>query len=111
MAARAVVVGASLGGLRTAEALRRGGHDGPLTIVGAEIHRPYDRPPLSKQILVGKAGQDDLALALEDGFEADWLLGCRAVALDLADKRVRLDRGEDLPFDRLVIATRAAPRS
>ena len=54
---RIVVVGASLAGLRAAEALRREGHDGPLTLVGAEPHLPYDRPPLSKQLLAGSGRQ------------------------------------------------------
>jgi NADPH-dependent 2,4-dienoyl-CoA reductase/sulfur reductase-like enzyme len=107
---RAVVVGASLAGLRAAEALRRAGHDGPLAIVGAEVHQPYDRPPLSKQILTGKAEPDDLVLPVEDGFEADWHLGTRAVGLDLPRRRIRLAGGDDLPFDRLVIATGAQPR-
>ncbi|HEY3810131.1 MAG TPA: FAD-dependent oxidoreductase, partial [Acidimicrobiales bacterium] len=110
MQPRAVVVGASLAGLRTAEALRRAGHDGPLAIVGAESHPPYDRPPLSKQILTGKAEPDDLVLTIEDGFEADWHLGTRAVGLDLGRRRVRLESGEDRPFERLVIATGAHPR-
>ena len=110
MQRRAVVVGASLAGLRTAESLRRGGHAGPLTIVGAETHRPYDRPPLSKQVLTGKAGPDDLVLHVDEGFEADWRLGVAAIGLDLAERRVRLADGDDLPFDRLVIATGAHPR-
>jgi NADPH-dependent 2,4-dienoyl-CoA reductase/sulfur reductase-like enzyme len=108
---RAVVVGASLAGLRAAESLRRGGHDGPLAIVGAETHRPYDRPPLSKQVLTGKAGPDDVVLHVDEGFEADWRLGVAAIGLDLAQRRVRLADGDDLPFDRLVIATGAHPRT
>jgi NADPH-dependent 2,4-dienoyl-CoA reductase/sulfur reductase-like enzyme len=81
-----------------------------LAIVGAESHPPYDRPPLSKQILTGKAEPDDLVLTIEDGFEADWHLGTRAVGLDLGRRRVRLESGEDRPFERLVIATGAHPR-
>jgi NADPH-dependent 2,4-dienoyl-CoA reductase/sulfur reductase-like enzyme len=107
---RAVVVGGSLAGLRAAEALRHVGHDGPLTIVGAERHLPYDRPPLSKQILTGKFGPDQIPLHVEEGFEAEWLLGVAATSLDLERRRLILDTGVDLPFDWLVIATGAHPR-
>jgi NADPH-dependent 2,4-dienoyl-CoA reductase/sulfur reductase-like enzyme len=107
---RIVVVGASLGGLRTAEELRRHGHDGTITMVGAETHLPYDRPPLSKQVLLGKAGPDELKLNIEEGFEADWRLGTRATALDLDAKLVHVDGEETIPFDQLVIATGAHPR-
>jgi len=110
MQLRAVVVGASLAGLRAAEALRRGGHDGPLTIVGAENHRPYDRPPLSKQILTGKIEPGQADLHIEEGFEADWALGVAATGLDVERGRVELTGGEDLAYDRLVIATGAHPR-
>jgi NADPH-dependent 2,4-dienoyl-CoA reductase/sulfur reductase-like enzyme len=111
MQRRAVVVGASLAGLRAAESLRRNGHDGPLTIIGAEKHLPYDRPPLSKQILTGRAGPDDLALRMEDGFEADWLLGASATGLDLERGAVELAGGDEIPFEQLVIATGAHPRT
>jgi NADPH-dependent 2,4-dienoyl-CoA reductase/sulfur reductase-like enzyme len=112
---RAVVVGASLAGLRAAETLRRTGHDGPVSIVGAEPHPPYDRPPLSKQILTGKAGPEDVVLRVDADLDATWLLGVAATGLDLERKRVRLgpkSKGEDddLPFDLLVIATGAEPR-
>jgi NADPH-dependent 2,4-dienoyl-CoA reductase/sulfur reductase-like enzyme len=107
---RAVVVGGSLAGLRAAEALRHVGHDGPLTIVGAERHLPYDRPPLSKQILTGKFGPDDIPLHVEEGFDAEWILGTAATGLDIERRRLILEGGEDLPFDWLVIATGAHPR-
>jgi NADPH-dependent 2,4-dienoyl-CoA reductase/sulfur reductase-like enzyme len=108
---RAVVVGASLAGLRAAESLRRGGHDGPLTILGAERHRPYDRPPLSKQILTGKAGPEQLALPVDDELEADWLLGMSAAGLDLDRGLVVVTGGDEVAFDQLVIATGAHPRT
>ncbi len=107
---RAVVVGASLAGLRAAETLRRTGHDGPITIVGAERHPPYDRPPLSKQILTGKAGPEDVVLVVDAELDAEWLLGVAVTGLDLDRKRVRLAEGDEVPFDMLVIATGAAPR-
>lgn len=110
MTSRAVVVGASLAGLRAAEALRQEGHDGPLTVVGSELHAPYDRPPLSKQVLTGKAGPDSVMLQVADGLDAQWMLGARATALDLAARTVRIAGGDDVPFDRLVLATGAHPR-
>jgi NADPH-dependent 2,4-dienoyl-CoA reductase/sulfur reductase-like enzyme len=103
-------VGASLSGLRAAESLRRAGYDGTITIVGAERHRPYDRPPLSKQILTGKAGPEDITLPEDPALEAEWRLGTVATGLDLDRRRVRLEGGEDLAFDHLVIATGATPR-
>ncbi|HEX4863832.1 MAG TPA: FAD/NAD(P)-binding oxidoreductase [Acidimicrobiales bacterium] len=107
---RAVVVGGSLAGLRAAEALRRGGHDGPLTVVAAEPHLPYDRPPLSKQVLTGKVQPEKTAFPEAGDLEADWLLGTRATGLDVDNRVVHTDGGEDLPYDQLVIATGARPR-
>jgi NADPH-dependent 2,4-dienoyl-CoA reductase/sulfur reductase-like enzyme len=111
MPGRTVVVGASLAGLRAAESLRRGGYDGRLTVLGAERHRPYDRPPLSKQILTGKAGPEALPLRMDDDLDLDWQLGVQATHLDLDRRRVEVAGGDDVPFDRLVIATGAHPRT
>ncbi|GJD48003.1 Dicamba O-demethylase 1, ferredoxin reductase component [Methylobacterium crusticola] len=110
-ASRAIVVGASLAGVRGAEALRREGHRGPITVVGEEPHPPYDRPPLSKRVLTGEARPDGLALPMHRGLDLTWRLGCRAAGLDLAARAVVLASGERLPFDRLLIATgtRARP--
>jgi NADPH-dependent 2,4-dienoyl-CoA reductase/sulfur reductase-like enzyme len=108
-----VVVGGSLAGLRGAEALRRLGYAGRLVFVGAELHPPYDRPPLSKEVLRGERAPHEIALAKPESFEAlelDLRLGRRATALDPADRTLRLDDGEELPFDGLLIATGAAPR-
>ncbi len=113
---RIVVVGASLAGLRAAETLRVEGFDGALTLVGDESHRPYDRPPLSKQVLTGDWEPDRINLsstvpAPADGQEPfDWRLGRRATGLDLAAGEVVLDGGERLGFDGLVIATGCRPR-
>jgi 3-phenylpropionate/trans-cinnamate dioxygenase ferredoxin reductase subunit len=109
-----VVVGASLAGIRSAEALRRLGFDGRLVLVGEEPHRPYDRPPLSKEVLRGERDPAQLALCKPDAFDAlglDLRLGTRATSLDLAGRRVTLDGGEQLAYDGLVIATgtRARP--
>ena len=79
------VIGASLAGLSAARALRAQGFDGELTIVGGEVRRPYDRPPLSKEFLAGDIGADALALEAEDDdLSAQWLLGVHAVRLDAA---------------------------
>jgi NADPH-dependent 2,4-dienoyl-CoA reductase/sulfur reductase-like enzyme len=106
-----VIVGASLAGLRAAESLRKQGFRGRLTLVGDEPYEPYDRPPLSKQVLTGRVAPESTALPQDSGLDADWRLGTPAVGLDLASKRVRLADGEELGFDRLLIATgtRARP--
>jgi len=108
-----VVVGASLAGIRCAEALRRQGFDGRIALVGDEPHRPYDRPPLSKEVLRGERTPEQLALTKPEAFDAlrlDLHLGARAQSLDLATRRVRLENGDALPFDGLVIATGARAR-
>ena len=109
-----IVVGASLAGLNAAEALRREGFDGPVTLIGAETHLPYDRPPLSKQVLAGDWEPDRAALTdseelEEDGIEAR--LGVRAIALDLAARELTLHTGETVGFDGLVVATGARCRT
>ena len=108
-----VVVGGSLAGLRGAEALRRFGYGGRLVFVGEESHRPYDRPPLSKEILRGDREPEQIGLAKPESFDAlelDLRLGRRAEALDTAARTVRLDDGEVIGFDGLLIATGASPR-
>ncbi|WP_030260984.1 NAD(P)/FAD-dependent oxidoreductase [Streptomyces violens] len=107
------VVGASLAGLYAARALRSQGFGGRLMIVGDECHRPYDRPPLSKDFLKGTAGQDDLALADAEEvaeLDAEWLLGTRAAGLDAGGRSVALENGRSLATDGVVIATGATPR-
>lgn len=112
-AKRVVIVGASLGGLRTAQALRQKGFDGAVTLVGDEPHLPYDRPPLSKRFLAGEWDEPRIRLADDDAvakLELDLRLGQRAADLDVAGRRVLLHGGEPLPFDHVVIATGATPR-
>ncbi|MFC4563956.1 NAD(P)/FAD-dependent oxidoreductase [Nocardiopsis mangrovi] len=106
------VVGASLAGLGAARALREQGFDGTLTVVGEEAHAPYDRPPLSKDFLLGKAGPADLALHddADSGLDIRWRLGTRATGLDPRRRAVLLDDGSELAGDGVVIATGATPR-
>ncbi len=109
----AVVVGASLAGLRAAEGLRRGGFQGRLVLVGAERHLPYDRPPLSKQVLAGLWEPERTELRDEAGLEElgiEARLGHRAVSLDAEARRVELDDGTQLRADAVVVATGARPR-
>ncbi|MEV8531523.1 FAD-dependent oxidoreductase [Streptomyces sp. NPDC051211] len=108
---RIVIVGASLAGLRAAETLREKGFAGTLTMVGDEPYEPYDRPPLSKQVLLGRASAERTALPRRRAIDADWRLGVPATGLDMAARRVRLADGDEVPYDRLLIATgvRARP--
>jgi 3-phenylpropionate/trans-cinnamate dioxygenase ferredoxin reductase subunit len=104
-------VGASLAGLRAAEALRDEGFTGAITLVGDEPDRPYDRPPLTKQCLAGRLPLDHTALAPLRAIDAEWRLGVRASALDCEERTLRLDNGDTLGFDGVLIATglRARP--
>lgn len=106
-----VIVGASLAGLRAAEKLREEGFTGSLTVVGDEPHPPYDRPPLSKQVLLGMSAADTTGLPMRRDPDADWRLGVRATGLDPVGRQVLLADGKSLPYDRLLIATgtRARP--
>jgi NADPH-dependent 2,4-dienoyl-CoA reductase/sulfur reductase-like enzyme/ferredoxin len=108
---RVVIVGASLAGLRAAAALRGEGFTGSLTLVGDEPGEPYDRPPLSKQVLTGQVPVRSTALPRHEDLDAEWLRGVPATGLDLDARRVHLDDGRAIGFDRLLIATgtRARP--
>lgn len=107
---RLLIVGASLAGLRTAEALRAQGFTGALTVVGDEPHRPYDRPPLSKQVLTSEGPPPGTELPLHGGLKARWLLGRPAVGLEPGPRTVTLSDGVRLPYDGLLIATGSAAR-
>src|SRR3954454_4564627 len=108
---RIVIVGASLAGTRAAGALRYEGFTGSLTMIGDESAEPYDRPPLSKQVLDGWVPAEHTGLPRRGAIEADWRLGVAATGLDLAAKQVRLAAGSSVGFDRLLITTgvRARP--
>ncbi|MFI5887089.1 NAD(P)/FAD-dependent oxidoreductase [Streptomyces sp. NPDC051554] len=110
---RVTVVGAGAAGLSVAEGLRREGFSGRLTLVGEEEHLPYDRPPLSKQLLTGAWEPDRLPLRSGEDIERldlDLRLGVRATALDSDRREVVLDDGSRVGYEALVIATGAAPR-
>ena len=107
---RLVVVGASLAGLRAVEAARRAGFTGSITLIGAEDHLPYDRPPLSKAVLHGDSQVEPFVD--EAGFAdlgVDLRLGAPATGLDTQKRVVRV-ADEEVPYDALVIATGARPR-
>ena len=114
MLRRIAIVGASLAGLRAAETLRARGFDGELTIIGDEPHRPYDRPPLSKQVLQGTLEPEQTFFRRKDGYDAlalDMRLGVRATSVDLGARRVTLADGTFADYDRLIIATGARART
>lgn len=108
-----VIVGAGQGGLQSAASLREAGFDGPLTLVGAEPHPPYDRPPLSKQYLAGETDAAALALRTPAYFEnhrIELMLGSRVDRIDRSRGAVVLSSGARLPYERLVLATGSIPR-
>ena len=114
MVQRIVVVGASLAGLRAVETLRDRGFDGALTLIGDEPHRPYDRPPLSKQVIQGTWEPEQTLFRRKDGYDAlalDMRLGVRATSVDLRARRVMLADGTFADYDRLIIATGARVRA
>lgn len=107
-----VIVGASLAGLRAAETLRKEGFTSRVTVIGDEPYEPYDRPPLSKQVLTGWVPAEHTTLPrLENLDNVEWRLGVAATKLDLRAKQVSLADGQTVDFDRLLIATgvRARP--
>ena len=107
-----VVAGGGLGAVRTAQALRDLGFDGTIALVAAEPELPYDRPPLSKEFLLGRSSEDDIRLVPATTFAdlgVDLLLGAPALSLDLAARRLVLAGGDALGYGRLVVATGARP--
>ncbi len=112
-APRVVVVGAGAAGLATADALRAQGHAGEIVLLGDEPHAPYDRPPLSKQVLAGtwEPGRVQLRSAAELAEAGvDFRPGARAVALDTGGRSVSLADGTAVAYDELVVATGVAAR-
>jgi len=110
---RVVVVGASAAGLSVAEELRRHGYPGELLLIGDEVHLPYDRPPLSKQVLTGVWEADRVALTTVEkiaDLTVQARLGCRALALDADTRTVLLADGSSVDGSAVVIATGCSPR-
>jgi NADPH-dependent 2,4-dienoyl-CoA reductase/sulfur reductase-like enzyme len=107
---RLVIVGASLAGLRAAQAARKAGFDGELVLVGDETHLPYTRPPLSKELLAGAQTTDRVLLPC-DALEVEWRLGVAATGLDRGRRRVVLADGDEVPYDRLILATGSRART
>jgi NADPH-dependent 2,4-dienoyl-CoA reductase/sulfur reductase-like enzyme len=109
-----VIVGGGLAGATAAKTLRAEGFGGPVVLVAAESHPPYLRPPLSKEYLLGKAGDDTLPVVPEDWSDAndvDLRLGVQATALDPAARAVVLEDGQRLEYGSLLLATGARPRT
>jgi NADPH-dependent 2,4-dienoyl-CoA reductase/sulfur reductase-like enzyme len=107
-----LIVGASAGGLAVAEALRRKGHQGGLTVLGAEPHPPYDRPPLSKQVLAGAWESERAHLRPKtelDKLGATFILGDPAVRLDPEAREVAAASGRTLRAQAVVLATGLTP--
>src|SRR5277367_216836 len=109
-----LIVGSSLGGLHTAEALRSQGYDGAITMVDAEPEPRYDRPPLSKEYLSSQNASEPLGPLLRApealaALDADWCLGERAVSLNPRSREIGLAGGRTLRYDKLVIATGVSP--
>jgi NADPH-dependent 2,4-dienoyl-CoA reductase/sulfur reductase-like enzyme len=108
-----VIVGGGLAGAKAAETLRAEGFDGPVVLLADEPELPYERPPLSKQYLLGKAEREGAQVHPADwypGHDVDLRTGVRATGLDAAAHRLTLDSGESLPYAKLLVATGAAPR-
>lgn len=108
-----VIVGASLGGIRVAEHVRRLGYEGEITLIGDEVHLPYDRPSLSKKILLGEATTDEIGLRRQpyEDLNLTLRLGQRAVAFDGKTRTVELENGEKIQGDRVFICTGSCPRA
>ncbi|RFU37113.1 NAD(P)/FAD-dependent oxidoreductase [Actinomadura logoneensis] len=108
-----VIVGASLAGAKAAETLRREGFEGRVVLVGEEVERPYERPPLSKGFLLGSDSRDSTHVHPAEWYEENGVelrLGTAATSLEREGHAVVLATGERLRYDRLLLATGASPR-
>ncbi|TVQ56737.1 MAG: pyridine nucleotide-disulfide oxidoreductase [Rhodobacteraceae bacterium] len=113
MAERIVIVGAGQAGASLAEALRTGGHDGPIALIGEEAAPPYQRPPLSKKYLLGEMDAERLWLK-PDAFwtehDIELITGAPVAAIDRDARAVRLADGRAVAYDKLALTTGARPR-
>lgn len=106
-----IIVGASMGGLRAAEALRRFGYAGPITVIGEERHTPYNRPPLSKEVLAAEVSHEAVAFPQrESTADVNWLLGTKVESADLEHGTVTDSKGETHAYGTLIIATGLRPK-
>ena len=113
MSAAYVIVGASLAGAKAAETLRAEGFDGPVVLIGDEAERPYERPPLSKDYLMGKAERETIYVHPESWYaehDVDLRLGAQVTAVDPAAREVRLADGTRAGYAKLLLATGSVPR-
>jgi 3-phenylpropionate/trans-cinnamate dioxygenase ferredoxin reductase subunit len=111
---RFVIVGAGLAGAKAAETLREDGFDGAIVLIGDEPERPYERPPLSKSLLLGTAGRDSVYVhdaAWYAEHDVDLLTGTRVAAIGPDARFVELADGGRIGYDRLLLATGCAPRT
>ncbi|MEO6652133.1 MAG: FAD-dependent oxidoreductase, partial [Ilumatobacteraceae bacterium] len=114
MIRRIAVVGGSLAGLRAVETLRNAGFDGSITVIGDELHLPYDRPPLSKRLLSGEWEPDRIVLRKPDDMDSldvDWHRGVAATALDPERCSIVTSDGSNVTYEGLLMATGASART
>jgi 3-phenylpropionate/trans-cinnamate dioxygenase ferredoxin reductase subunit len=108
-----VIIGASLAGAKAAETLRAEGFDGPVILIGAEADRPYERPPLSKDYLLGKADRETIFVHPQGWYaehDVELRLGTQVTGIDRAAREVSVAGGERIGYARLLLATGSSPR-
>jgi 3-phenylpropionate/trans-cinnamate dioxygenase ferredoxin reductase subunit len=108
-----VIVGASLAGAKAAETLRAEGYQGPLTLIGEEPERPYERPPLSKDYLLGKAERDSIFVHPADWYRdngVDLRLGTTVTSIDRGRHELSTTDGSHIPYEKLLLTTGSSPR-
>ncbi len=108
-----VIVGGGLAAAKAAEQARKQGFEGPVVIVGDETLRPYERPPLSKEVLIGKAKPDTVYVHPQEWYaehNIELRLGVAVSAIDRESHQVRLADGSEIGYDKLLLATGASPR-
>ena len=111
MSAPVVIVGGSLAGLRSAEGIRRAGYKGPIKVIGNEPYLPYNRPPLSKELLSGSGDIDEIYFPIKESVaDIEWVLGQAATSLDTKEQKVTDLSGTSHSYSALVIATGLRPK-
>jgi 3-phenylpropionate/trans-cinnamate dioxygenase ferredoxin reductase component len=111
LSAPVVIVGGSLAGLRSAEGIRRAGYKGPIKVIGNEPYLPYNRPPLSKELLSGSGDIDEIYFPIKESVaDIEWVLGQAATSLDTKEQKVTDLSGTSHSYSALVIATGLRPK-